>query len=63
MLRDCGIFTYISESDIFYFCILLSYCIGIKHGFSCINIRQVPWEVLEAEAEYIEKTCSTASIA
>ena len=25
--------------------------IGIKHGFSCINIRQVPWEVLKtAEA-------------
>ena len=25
--------------------------IGIKHGFSCINIRQVPWEVLKIEAE------------
>ena len=25
--------------------------IGIKHGFSCINIRQVPWEVLKTEAE------------
>ena len=25
--------------------------IGIKHhGFSCINIRQVPWEVLKIEA-------------
>ena len=24
---------------------------GIKHGFSCINIRQVPWEVLKTEAE------------
>ena len=23
----------------------------IKHGFSCINIRQVPWEVLKTEAE------------
>ena len=23
--------------------------IGIKHGFSCINIRQVPWEVLKTE--------------
>ena len=22
--------------------------IGIKHGFSCINIRQVPWEMLKA---------------
>ena len=27
------------------------YVIGIKHGFSCINIRQVPWEVLKTEAE------------
>ena len=25
--------------------------IGIKHSFSCINIRQVPWEVLKTEAE------------
>ena len=25
--------------------------IGIKHCFSCINIRQVPWEVLKTEAE------------
>ena len=25
--------------------------IGIKHGFSCINIRHVPWEVLKTEAE------------
>ena len=24
--------------------------IGIKHDFSCINIRQVPWEVLKTEA-------------
>ena len=24
---------------------------GIKHGFSCINIRQVSWEVLKTEAE------------
>ena len=24
--------------------------IGIKHGFSYINIRQVPWEVLKTEA-------------
>ena len=23
----------------------------IKHGFSCIKIRQVPWEVLETAAE------------
>ena len=25
--------------------------IGIKHGFSCINIRQIHWEVLKTEAE------------
>ena len=25
--------------------------IGIKHGFSCINIRQVLWKVLKTEAE------------
>ena len=25
--------------------------IGIKHGFSCINIRQVPREVLKTKAE------------
>ena len=25
--------------------------IGIKHGFSCTDIRQVPWEVLKTEAE------------
>ena len=25
--------------------------IGIKHGFSCINIRQVLWQVLKTEAE------------
>ena len=25
--------------------------IVIKHSFSCINIRQVPWEVLKTEAE------------
>ena len=25
--------------------------IGIKHLFSCINIRQVPWKVLKTEAE------------
>ena len=27
------------------------FSIGIKHGFSGIYIRQVPWEVLETEAE------------
>ena len=29
----------------------MEYIIGIKHDFSCINIRQVPWEVLKTEAE------------
>ena len=37
--------------------------IGIKHGFSCINIHQVPWEVLKTEAEGIKKPCSIAIIA
>ena len=35
------------------FCFLLTGSvdtIGIKHVFSCINIRQVPWEVLKTEA-------------
>ena len=51
--------------------------IGIKHEFSCINIRQVLWEVLETEAEgrgfqhlprdlanvnALKKTCSIAII-
>ena len=31
--------------------VLGNFNIGIKHGFSCINIRQVPWEVLKTEAE------------
>ena len=26
--------------------------IGIKHGFSCINIRQVPWEVLKTDTSH-----------
>ena len=30
---------------------LKEYNIGIEHDFSCINIRQVPWEVLKTEAE------------
>ena len=30
--------------------ILFHTIIGIKHGFSCINIRQVPREVLKTEA-------------
>ena len=54
------------------------FIIGIKHGFSCINIRHVPWEVLKTEAEghgfqhlprdlanvnALKKTCSIAIIA
>ena len=34
-----------------YVIIDMLYVIGIKHGFSCINIRQVPWEVLITEVE------------
>ena len=30
--------------------------IGIKHGFSCINIRQIPWEVLKTEAVAVFNT-------
>ena len=29
---------------------------GIKHVFSCINIRQVPWEVLKTEANTSQGT-------
>ena len=29
----------------------INYIIGIKHGFSCIHIRQVPREVLKTKAE------------
>ena len=32
-------------------CLGMVISIGIKHGFSCINIRQVPREVLKTEAE------------
>ena len=36
--------------------IVIVFTIGIKHGFSCINIRQVPWEVLKTEAEGSQET-------
>ena len=64
-------------ADCTYICNLESH-VGIKHGFSCINIRQVPWEVLKTEAEgrgfqhlprdlanvnALKKTCSIAIIA
>ena len=29
---------------------VLLFIIGIRHGFSCINIRQVPREMLKSEA-------------
>ena len=29
----------------------LYFDIGTKYGFSCINIREAPWEVLKTEAE------------
>ena len=31
--------------------IIMKCNIGIKHGFSCINSRQVPWEMLKTEAK------------
>ena len=34
-----------------HFDIVSKYNIGIKHGFSCINVCQVPREVLKTEAE------------
>ena len=36
--------------DIIFWVHLRSLYIGIKHGFSCINIRQVPREVLKTKA-------------
>ena len=30
--------------------IYIYYNVAIKHGFSCINIRQLPWEVLKTKA-------------
>ena len=30
---------------------LQTFSIGIKHGFSCINVCQVPGEMLKTEAE------------
>ena len=29
--------------------------IAIEHGFSCNNIRQVPWEALKTEAEGFQR--------
>ena len=36
--------------------------IGIKHGFSCINIRQVLWEVLKTEAEVFNTPRDLANV-
>ena len=40
----------------FHYHLWMSWCnvtfiVGIKHDFSCINIRQVPWEMLKTDAE------------
>ena len=32
----------------------LGFNIGMKHGFSCIDVCQVPMEVLKTEAEGLE---------
>ena len=41
----------IQKTGIFKICLHSFHNIGIKHGFSCINICQVLWEVLKTEAE------------
>ena len=41
--KNCNQTTYLIE-------IAAIFNVGIKHGFSCIDIRQVPWEVLKTEA-------------
>ena len=46
MAARCGAFFFF-----FFFLFILMFIIGIKHGFSYINIRQVPWEVLKTKAE------------
>ena len=33
-------------------CKVSLYSIGIKHGFSCMNSRQVPWEVLTSASVF-----------
>ena len=40
-----------NRPDDYYLVFYVSFNIEIKHGFSCINIRQVPREVLKTEAE------------
>ena len=37
-------------------CMLWVINVGIKHGFSCINISQVPWEVFKTEASTSQGT-------
>ena len=39
------------QSDLDILFVDIYYNIGIKHGFSCINIRQVPREVLKTAAK------------
>ena len=52
--KRCGLFRNTTENSNTgqqNYWIVVHFNIGIKHGFSCINIRQVPWEVLKTEAE------------
>ena len=42
-----GIKNHVPEDDLLFY---IPFNIGIKHGFACINICQVPWEVLKTEA-------------
>ena len=37
-------------SDLVLHSLLCPNTIGIRHGFPCINIHQVPWEVLKTKA-------------
>ena len=52
LYRNCLTFftLNIRTFKVFTIVVLKSNNIGIKHGFSCINIRQVPKEVLKTEA-------------
>ena len=36
--------------------------IGIKHGFSCINVCQVPREVLKTEAEHLPRDLANVNV-
>ena len=48
----CKLLQYPSEKCVCCWSVFSFYAIiAVEHGFSCINIRQVPWEVLKTEAE------------